>query len=102
MFQTFWSIFGLSFTPQQKRIMSAQVSTIEASLLKYAKSDLAKAKKYGQIAICQTQKGNVEIEYNFGTGLFQAANFNNTNIKLTDPIPAKEMVIFIANIYVVA
>ena len=86
---------------KKKRIMATQENNIQAILTKYAKSDLSKAKKYGQVAICGTQKGNVEIEYNFETKLFHAANFNNTNIKLTGPIAAKEMTAFIAGIYVV-
>lgn len=81
--------------------MTTQEITTASFLLKYAKSDLNTAKKHGQVCICGTQKGNVEIRFDFETKLFQAVNFNNTNIEITQPMPANEMAIFIASIYTV-
>jgi hypothetical protein len=81
--------------------MNTQEITTTNLLINYAKTDVRLAKKYGQIAIHRTQSGNVEIQYNAETSLYQAVDFNNTNIQLTEPIAKKEMVIFIASIYVV-
>ena len=76
------------------------MQSIATILNKYAKRDLNAAKKHGQLAICGTKKGNVEIQ-SLSNNLFQAVNFNNGNIKLTEVIPAKEMIDFIAGIYIV-
>lgn len=81
--------------------MTTQEITTASFLLKYAKSDLNTAKKHGQVCICGTKKGNVEIRFIHETKLFQAVNFNNSNIEITDQLPANEMIVFIASIYIV-
>jgi len=79
--------------------MANKILSLEETLTKYAKSDLRTAKKNGCVGITATKKGNIEIEYIRETGMFQASNFNNTNIKLTPFMSEKEMVSFVAGIY---
>lgn len=82
--------------------MTSTTNTPADFLLKFAKSDLNYAKKHGQLAICGTQVGNVEVRFLHESKLFEVVNFNNTNIKITNPMPLKEMIPFIAGIYVTA
>jgi hypothetical protein len=92
---------SLQCQTNKARKMNTQTNAIAALLLKYAKSDLRIAKKNGCVAICGTQQGNVEIEFFPADKTFQASNFNNTNIKLTGIVSEKEMLAFVAGIYVV-
>lgn len=84
-----------------KMIITLEVIEITAKLLEYAKKDLSVSKKHGSMAIYDTKKGNVEIQYSPQTKLFKAVNFNNTNVEFTGDIDAKSMVNFIASIYIV-
>lgn len=69
-------------------------------ITKCAKQDVRLAKENGQITICGTKIGNVDILFSFETNLFQAVN-GRSGVKITDTMPAEKMVSFISGIYVV-
>lgn len=74
---------------------------IQSLLVKYAKADVGLAKRRGAMAITDTKRGNVELTYNHETNTFTAANFNHLDIVYKSEVSAKEMIEFVAGIYIV-
>ena len=71
-------------------------SQLDQMLLAYAKQDLSYAKQGGTIAICETLKGLVTINY-LGSDIYQA--FNNMGEQLTGAMDEARMVVWVSKIY---
>jgi hypothetical protein len=62
------------------------------TLLKYAAADIRYARKHGQLTVCQTKQGNIELERCEGRGM---VSVNGT------PMPVKAAQELLADAYVV-
>lgn len=83
--------------------MTTSTQSIETTnaLIKFAKQDLRLAKKNGEIAIFDTKKGVIELQYYSSMNLFKAVNFNNTLVEHTGLVDSKEMISFLSLNYTI-
>ena len=71
-------------------------SQLDQMLIEYAKEDLGHAKDGGTIAIAQTLKGLVTINY-LGNDIYQA--YNNMGEQLTGAMGVERMIGWMSKIY---
>ena len=69
---------------------------LDQLLIEYAQQDLGYAKEDGTIAICETLKGLVTINY-LGNDIYQA--YNNMGEQLTGAMNEARMIVWVTKIY---
>lgn len=71
-------------------------NTLQNTLVKYAKQDLAIARKNGVVCITDTKEGNIEVEYISERKMFIITKLNGPTIAV---LKSKEAVLKIADLY---
>lgn len=72
-------------------------NTQKASLIKFALSDLSKARTRGGILITQTKRGTVELTYNVSTKTYAVVSLDGGTFQASGK--SKEMSLVIAGLY---